>query len=278
MRKKIINEKSAEKATLQKPDALSAYEEIRGEDLLETHPIKQDDGIIRFCRMQDFVLFAYADGEKQDRMIRNWKKNANRKRGGSNPHAQAIKATRQSIIDGNKDSAYKERSILRNELAGLDEKKKRNTQKSIDDLTKFIEYFQEDVIRTPRVRDHRPLRKHQNVLRWNNISLTFNAQYVTVFHANHEGRSCFGGVSLHVTDTTPYHTEQREMMAYLMQLLLESNFKGENDEVVPEFCFTVDVPGKDSVQSPLNSSRINLKMKKAADEFVKLWDSIPESV
>lgn len=278
MRKKIVNEKSTEKATLQKPKARSTHEEIRGEDLLKTHPIKLDDGINRFCRMQDFVLFAYADNEKRERMMRNWKKNANRKLGGPNPHTKAIKAVRESVIKGNKNAAFKERDDLRKQLEGLDEKKKRFKQKSIDDLTKFIDNFQEDVIRTPRVRDHRPLRKHQSVLRLNNLSLTFNSQYVTVFHANHEGTACFGGVSLHVTDTSPFSKEQREMMAYLMQLLLESNFKGENDEVVPKFCFTVDVPGKDSVQAPLNSGRIRLRMKKAADAFAILWDSTPDSV
>lgn len=277
MSKKTINKKVATDAALEKQKRLSEHEEIRGVDLLESFPIIKDDGINRFCRMQDFVLFAYADNEKRERMMKNWKKNANRTAGGPNPHSTAIKATRACIINGNKEAAFKERAELRKQLQGLDEKKKRFKQKSIDDLTKFIEHFRDDIIRTPRKREHRPLRNHQKAFRFNNISLTYNPRNVTVFHSNHEGKSCFGGVCLHVTDTSPFSQEQREMMAYLMQLLLETNFKEEKDEVIADFCHMVDVPGKTVGQSPANSKRIRKRLVQAADAFAQLWDNTPES-
>jgi hypothetical protein len=245
-----------------------------GRDLLKAHPVNNDGEDVA-CRVQDYVEFACADKEKRVRFVTKLKTTQLKKSTGfDNPHSPSTKAIRACILQGSKKPAFEERVLLKQKLKDAKEGKKRNIEKAIRDLDIFIESFRDDVIRGNRNRDTMALKTYQSFFKLGRVLLGFNSRTVAVFNSKHEGDSIYGGVFLQVTDQSPYNSEQREMIAYLMQLLLQTNYADNDDKVKPQFCYAVDVPAKKIVEAPLDSKRLHDRLLRASDELAELWNRI----
>jgi len=247
----------------------------KGIDLLKQHPLNDNEGTAVPCRAQDFVEFVCADQAKKVRLVTNLKKKVGKGGGGPNPHSQSKKAIRESVFQGNKKSAIAERLLLKESLKDAEDGNKKNILKAIRDIDLFIEYFRDDVIRGNRQREPRSLRNDQSTFTLGRLKLGFNNRTVALFKSKHEGDSIYGGVFLQVTDQSPFDAEQRMMMAYLMQLLLKSNYAEKEDKVKPQFCYAVDIPAKLIAEAPADAKRLHDRLLKASEEFAAIWDSTP---
>lgn len=245
--------------------------------MLKRFPIDDDEGNPIVCRIQDLIEFICTNKEERIRLIHRLKAKVS-SGGFPNPHSPSTKAIRLSILEGSKRPAHIERARLQEKLKDADEGQKRNTQKAIGDLDHFIDGFRDDVIRENRNREPMALRDTQRRLTLKRLRLTFNSRVVAVFKSEYRGQPNYGGAFLQVTDESPFNTEGRCMIAYLLELLLKCNYATESDTVMSQFCYVVDIPGNVIVESLADSEKLHQKLLNACKEFAELWDSKATSV
>lgn len=95
-----------------------------------------------------------------------------------------------------------------------------------------------------------------------------------VIQANYRGRVIYGAVKIHISKSKPFDQNQAQYVATLLQKYLSTVIATQDEMVLPELCFCLDVFSDRVVSASESSGRIINEIKVYCLEVKKIWDSL----
>lgn len=97
-----------------------------------------------------------------------------------------------------------------------------------------------------------PLVRKDNIYKYLGIDILVSPNII--FKSDYKGKKIVGSVKLYNNSTRPLSLIKLKMMSYFSYLLLKKNYCINGEEVLPQFCLTIDVINKRCIQCPEKSN------------------------
>lgn len=92
-----------------------------------------------------------------------------------------------------------------------------------------------------------------------------------VIKAKRKNQIIYGGVKIHISKGKPFNMLQAQHVATTVYKLLETKIAKDNEQVVPELCFCLDVFSGNLVPPPSNINKEISKIKFLCNEIKSYW-------
>ena len=87
------------------------------------------------------------------------------------------------------------------------------------------------------------------------------------------GKTCYGGLKIHVCKGKPFDQTQSSYVAILLQKFIEKHVSKESGIVIPELCFCLDVFGDRLLPCPPENTVYIGEIKSFCKELKQMWDN-----
>jgi hypothetical protein len=92
-----------------------------------------------------------------------------------------------------------------------------------------------------------------------------------IIKAELNGKTCYGGVKLHVSKSKPFDPTQSSYVSLLLKKFIERHVANEPEIVIPELCFCLDVFSDRLTPAPVDEQLYNEGIKAFCAELRTIW-------
>jgi hypothetical protein len=104
---------------------------------------------------------------------------------------------------------------------------------------------------------------------YNYLGVDISVSPTFVFRTEYKGEKIVGAVKLYTKSTKSLSAIKMKMMSYLTFLLLNDKYKKEGEEVLPQFCITIDLFNKNVVECPKDLIATKKALREIHSKIVK---------
>jgi len=92
-----------------------------------------------------------------------------------------------------------------------------------------------------------------------------------IIRAELNGKVCYGGLKIHVAKGKLFDQVQSSYVSLLLKKYIEKHVAGEDEMVIPELCFCLDVFSDRLTPAPFEQSMYNEDIKAFCNELKRIW-------
>ena len=104
---------------------------------------------------------------------------------------------------------------------------------------------------------------------YNYLGIDISVSPTFVFRTEYKGKKIVGAVKLYTKSTKSLSAIKMKMMSYLTFLILNDKYKKEGEEVLPQFCITIDLFNKNVVECPKDLIATKKALREVHSKIIK---------
>jgi hypothetical protein len=138
---------------------------------------------------------------------------------------------------------------------------------SIEALTRFVTIKLPSIIRKTEFEVIRPKSRSVSV---KDVDIIVAPEIVVRGTVN--GKTVIGGVKIHISKNNPFDLKKSKAVATVVYKYLKDEVANEDDTVIPDLCFCLDVFDGRLVAAPDRVDSILRDIRAVCEEFKSVWD------
>jgi hypothetical protein len=140
---------------------------------------------------------------------------------------------------------------------------------SIEVLQRFVQMKLPDVLKTIK---YTVIKPESKLLTIADVDIIVAPELIIKGELN--GRTVIGGIKFHISKSKPFDYKQSLCVASIIHEYLKTKVAKDDEIVMPELCFSLDVFGERIVPAPTNTKKILTEVQDTCLSVKKTWVSI----